>query len=128
MSQPRVRFTVRGMMIAVAVVSILLGGIVLSLRPGCRLRVVNRSGQTISQLTVTVSGERVVIENLADGSSATVPIRGRESPRVSVAGALMDKTPIRSEFGITGDPKRFAQVIGTVEPGGRFRRWPCRRT
>ena len=29
MSRPRVRFTVRGMMIAVAVVSILLGGIIL---------------------------------------------------------------------------------------------------
>ena len=121
MSLPRVRFTVRGMMIAVAVVSILLGGIVLSLRPDCRLTVVNRSGQTIPQLAITVAGERVVIEDLADGSSAAVPFRGRESPRLSVAGALMDKTPVRSGFQITGDPKRFAQVVGTVEPGGRFR-------
>lgn len=121
MRMPRLRFTVRGMMIAMAVISILLAGTVLSLRPDCRLRVVNRSGQSISQLAVTVSGERVVIEDLADGSSATVPFRGRESPRFSVAGALMDKTAVKSGFRIMGDPKRFAQVVGTVEPGGQFR-------
>ena len=117
----RLRFTVRGMMIAVAVLAIPLGRMVVSFRPDCRLRVVNQSGQPISQLAVTISGERVVIAGLADGSSATVPFRSRESPGFSVAGALMDRTPVRSRGQIMGNPRRFTQMVGTVEPGGRFR-------
>jgi hypothetical protein len=131
MKPPRLRFTVRGMMIAVAVVSILFGGIVLSfrpVRPDCQLRVVNRSSQSISQLAVTVSGERVVIGDLADGASATVPYRSGNN-HFSVEGALMDKTPVRERFRIAGDvPKGFSEligrpveVVGTVEPGGQFR-------
>lgn len=121
MKRPRLRVTVPAMMLAVAVVAILLGWSVHSRRPDCRLRVVNRSGQPISRLAITVSGERVVIENLADGSSTTVPFRGRESPRLTVAGALGDKTPVRQWIQFAGNPKRFPQIVGTVEPGGQFR-------
>src|SRR5262245_16916427 len=121
MKPPRLRLTVRGMMIAVAVVSILHGRIVLSRRPDCRLRVLNRSGQSISRLAVTVPGETVVIEDLADGSSATVPFRGRGFFQFSAVGAIGDKTPIRSRFHIPGDPKRYAGVAVTVGPRGRFR-------
>lgn len=56
-----------------------------------------------------------------DGSSASVPFWCGEGPRPSVAGALTDSTPVNTSFQITGNPKRFAQVVGTVEKGGRFR-------
>jgi hypothetical protein len=109
------------MMIAVALASVLLSAVILSFRPGpCRLTVVNRSGQPIPQLTVTVWGERMVIQDLEDGSSVTVPFPGRASPQFSIAVALADKTPIRSAFWIMGDPKRFGQYVGSVGPDGRF--------
>jgi hypothetical protein len=122
MKPPRLRFTVRGMMIAVALVSIVLAGIALKIRTRyCYFRVVNRSGQPISQLAVTVWGERVVIEDLADGSAATVPFWKREELRISVAGALADKTPVMAGFHLYGDPKRFRPIVGTVGTGGRIR-------
>jgi hypothetical protein len=108
-------------MIGVAVVSVLLGGIIIAFRPGpCRLTVVNRTGQPIPQLTVTVWGERMVVEDLEDGASVTVPFPDRASPQFSIAVALADKTPIRSGFWIRGDPKRFGQYVGSVGPDGRF--------
>ncbi len=121
MRLPRVRFTVRGLTLLVALVALLLGWSVLARRPDLRLRVVNRSGQSIPLLAVTLRGERVVIDDLADGSSATLPLRGGEDPRFSVAGALADKTPIRSGVQIMGDPKRYGSIVGTVGPDGRFR-------
>src|SRR5262245_59038915 len=78
MRAPRLRITIRGMMVAVAVVSVLLGGIILCFRPDpCRVTLVNRSGQPISELAVTVWGERMVIEDLRDGALVTLPFPGR---------------------------------------------------
>lgn len=121
MKLPRARFTVLAMMIALAIIATLLGQVVRALRPDCRLQVVNRSGQSISHLAVTLSGEVVVIDDLADGVSVTVPFRAHESPSLTVKGALVDESPIQHKYQLLGDPKRFPQIVGTVEPGGKFR-------
>ena len=122
MKAPAVRFTVGRMMIAVAVIAMLLGCYILSQRSGYRrLEVVNRSGQAIPRLAVIVWGERYEIENLADGASTMVPFWGGEGTRFSLMGSLDDRTPISTWCKLSGDPKRFKQITGTVEPRGKFR-------
>jgi hypothetical protein len=122
MKIPRGQFTVRRMMIAVALVSILFHGIVLALRPEYfGLTLVNRSGQSISQLIVTSSGEESLIQNLTDGSTATVRFQSHDDPRLDLAGALEGGTRVRSWFRIAGNPKRFAHIVGTIDQGGKLR-------
>lgn len=121
MKPPRVQFRVRGMMAAVALAAIVLGWFALSHRPDCRLRVVNGSGQPIARLAITVAGEHVEFEDLADNSSVTVPFRARENGRLAVAAVLADKTRVDQSVRFTGDPKRFPQLVGEFQPGGHFR-------
>jgi hypothetical protein len=110
------------MMIVVAVVAMILGGYLVSLRSGYRyLEVENQAGQAIPRLTVIASGERREVENLADGASAMVPFWAGEGARFSVTGYLKDRTPVSTSFQLIGDPKRFRLIMGTVGPTGKFR-------
>jgi hypothetical protein len=109
-------------MIAVALLSMLLGGLVLALRPECRrLTVVNRSGQSISRLIVTVSGEPLLITDLADGSTAIVPFPLHDDVRFNLAGTFGNRTLLRSSFIIKGNPKRFARLACAIGQEGKLR-------
>ena len=72
MRLPRVQFTIRHMMITVAVLTVLLGMTVLALRREYRgLTAVNQSGQVISRMIVNAGGEQSVITDLAERTKST---------------------------------------------------------
>jgi len=116
------QFTIRRMMIAIAVLAIVVGGLVLALRPEySRLTVVNQSGQSISRLIVTVSGEQSLITDLADGSTASVPFPAHDDDRFNLAGTFANGNQIRGGFMVKGNPKRFARLACAVGQGGKLR-------
>ncbi len=119
MRLPRVQFNIRGLMIAVAVLAIVIGGLVLAFRPEyTRLTLLNRSGQSISRLVITFSGEQSVIADLADGATATVPFRVHDDEAMRVAAVLGNGKAIRAGFKI-GNPKRYSRIACDIlEDGG----------
>jgi hypothetical protein len=119
---PRMQFTIRRMMICVAVLSVPLGATVLALRPTYQgLAVVNGSGQVISRVIVSIAAEQTVITDLADGAKATVPLPVRDDPGFNVAGTFGNGTMFSGGFKITGNPRRFSRIACTVGQDGKVR-------
>jgi hypothetical protein len=114
------QFTIRRMMICVALLSVPLG--VLAIRPEYQgLAVVNGSGQVISQVIVSGAAEPTVIMDLADGAKAIVPFPVRDDPGFNVAGTFENGTMFSGGFKITGNPRRFARIACTVGQDGKVR-------
>jgi hypothetical protein len=85
-----------------------------------KLIVENHSGQTIVAVRITIAGETLLIENLADGKTANSPFRIAADDHFVVDGRLADGTTLAGEFGYVtsgtlGDRARF-----TVGQGGRI--------
>jgi hypothetical protein len=101
---PRVRFTVRRMMVAVAIVAATLAVGVLAMRPDVsprRLAVVNRSGRPIPRLDFTVSGETVTLRSIPAGATVTAfyPSRRDQFDQFAVTGSLADGYRLDAGFG-----------------------------
>jgi hypothetical protein len=120
MRLPYARFTVRRLMIIVALLGIAIGGLVLEFRPQhASLKLVNRSGQSISRLVVKFSTEQSVLTDLSDGSTTAVPFPVHDDVHFSVSGSLANGKAVYGAFRVVGDPKRFAGVACDIlEDGG----------
>src|SRR4051794_28341781 len=80
MRLPRVRFTVRRMMVALALIAANLAAGAFALRPDVsprRLAVVNRSGRPIPHLDLTVSGKSITLPSIPAGATVTASYPSR---------------------------------------------------
>ena len=117
----RIRPTVFRLMIALAIVGLILGGVAWGLRKmQNRLTVENRTGQPISWVWIVVSGSNstVMFANVPHGGeeSATVRINGDGSFRVQ--GRLADGTVLSGSFGYVTNGMMGEHARFVVRKGG----------
>jgi len=129
MKLPRLRVTVRGMILVVGLTGLILAAARYALGPGANtLTVVNRSGRSVSQVEVIVRdpggfpmthrmafvpGDLFGFRNLADGSTATAAFRSYgigtwcRAPRTDsflLRLKLEDGTSVQGGFGFRPEP------------------------
>jgi hypothetical protein len=113
------RFTLRTLMLAIGLVSLVLGVVAFSLRPKVsRFSVVNRSGRPVSRLLFSVSGDQVVFRNVPDGSTVSAPFPSHGLDDFEVTGTLADGTALKGGFGFRSDVKRGSHPVFTIAKGG----------
>jgi hypothetical protein len=111
---PRARFTIGWMMLALAGLSLVAGGIITGLRAARNCLVVeNRSGQPIVRLEVSMRSVPVAtFHNLPDGAEGSATFRVVGDNSFDLSGALADGTRLGGNFGYFttgsyGDHPRF---------------------
>jgi hypothetical protein len=111
---PRVRFTIGWMMLALAGLSLVAGGIITGLRAARnRLVVENRSGQPVVRLEVSMRSVPVAtFRNLPDGARGSAIFRVVGDKSFDLSGSLADGTRLGGNFGYFttggyGDHPRF---------------------
>jgi hypothetical protein len=113
------RFTVRRMMVAVAGIALLYGGM---RKLENRLAVVNQSGQLLSRLKVGMghAGPIATFEDLRDGGveTASFSIKGDDS--FVVDGMLADGTKVGGNFGYVTNGEFGERPRFVVRRGGKI--------
>src|SRR5690242_14943506 len=102
MRQPRMRLTVRMMMVAIAGLAVVCGGMSCFVRMvENRLVVENRSGQPILWLRISMyySGPIAMFKDLPDGGAETASFRIRGDDSFALDGILADGTRLSGDYG-----------------------------
>jgi hypothetical protein len=83
-----------------------------------RLVVENRSGQTITVLKISIAGEAIVFENLADGAEVSSAFPIKTDDHFVVDGRLADGTEIHGGFGYVTNGMYRERARFVIKPGG----------
>lgn len=119
---PHVRFTTRRMMLVVAVMALLCGGIICGMRRlENRLVVENQSGRPLAWLKIGMgrAGPIASFKDLPDGGAETASFIIRGDDGFVLDGMLMDGTKVGGNFGYVTNGDYGERPCFVIRRGGK---------